>query len=57
MTQIWTCFFFCSSFDQYGFSETYAAIDHAVENPLRVKAKKLDQQAQKLDVSQSFVIV
>lgn len=45
--------FYCSSFDQYGFSETYAAIDHAPENPLRVKAKKLDQQAQKLDVSHS----
>ena len=45
--------FFCSSFDQYGFSETYAAIDHAPENPLKVKAKKLDQQAQKLDVSHS----
>jgi len=35
------------SFEQYGFSETYTAIENYPENPLRVKAKRLDQQAQR----------
>ena len=42
-----------SSYDRYGFSHTHAASDVGhLTNPLTVKARKLDQEAQRaLDVS------